>query len=154
MRRLVAVVVVVLALAVGASAQTNRRPSESGKPVVGTWSIAGVNPDGSKYEMEAIVTELQDGRTVVTYLQEGMAVAGCGIVRSGDRYAIGCEPTSIGMFRLKGKNLVGEWIVPGAQGAGTEVWKRIERLTPPKPAPPREPVGHPGVMQVGPGIKL
>ena len=120
----------------------HRLSADAPGSVIGTWAVAGSNPDGTGYVYEVAVEDSELGFAIVTYYDKGQPVAGCGMLRDGNVAVLDCNPTSMSVVRIESADkMTMIWVTPDSNGTGRETWTSIPKLTVP-PAAHEHDHGH------------
>lgn len=131
---IVATLVTVITLALTEAQQLPQVPA-----LAGIYRAVGKNPDGSQYENCAQIFKIKNTYRVL-WTMENDRIIGVAIWSNGI-FAVsyfGNTP-AIAVYKLDGKNLVGEWTMGGAEGATyAETLTRVDKCELPI-APPATP---------------
>lgn len=97
-------------------------------PLEGLYDVSGTNPDGSRYEGDTAEVSIHHGAVYVLWRHGSgtESITGIGL-QAGDQVAIAYKlqaQTTIVMQMVDADTLVGEWIMEGVEGRGTERWTR------------------------------
>ena len=91
----------------------------------GSYSVKGVNPDGTNYEASVLVAKVGDTYTLTYTLDDGAKAHGTAI-GDDDLLSIGYGQEGdigVALMMRKGKDWEGVWTYLGAKNIGTETWQ-------------------------------